>query len=496
MEFVVKSGAAEKQKTACLVVGTHKKVESASVTAIDSLSDGLVSTILKRGDLKPKSGQTLLLQHAPGLSCERLLLAYMGESNKPQSEKAYKKMVDAIAATLKSSNAREAIITVEDFTVEGKTVEWSVRQLAEAFEYTFYSFDQLKSDSDKDKQTPALKKVTLLCERKSADKVNEGIAQGQAIGRGRNITRTLGNLPGNICHPTYLADEAKALAKTHTRLTTKVLTEKQMENLGMHSLLSVSAGSAQEARLICMEYTNGKKNAKPIVLLGKGITFDSGGISLKPGAAMDEMKYDMCGAATIFGVMNAVVELDLPLNIVGMVAAAENMPGPNATRPGDIVTSMSGKTIEILNTDAEGRLVLCDALTYAERYKPEAVVDVATLTGACVIALGHHTTGLLGNNEALSEALLSASREAMDKAWELPMGEEYTRQLDSNFADLANIGGRDAGTITAACFLSRFTEAYPWAHLDIAGTAWQSGKNKGASGRPVPMLVQYLLNKL
>ncbi|OED44030.1 leucyl aminopeptidase [Endozoicomonas sp. (ex Bugula neritina AB1)] len=495
MEFVVKSGAPEKQKTACLVVGTHKKAESAAAS-VDLLSNGLVSTLLKRGDLKPKSGQSLLLQHAPGLACERLLLASMGENNKPQTEKDYKKMVDAIVASLKSSNAKEAIIAGEDFKVEGKSIQWSVRQLVEAFEYSFYQFDQLKSTADKDKKTPSLSKITLLADRKNSDSVKEGIAQGQAIGRGRNVTRTLGNLPGNICHPTYLADEAKALAKTHTKLTTKVLNEKQMENLGMHSLLSVSAGSDQEARLICMEYKNGKKNAKPIVLLGKGITFDSGGISLKPGAAMDEMKFDMCGAATIFGVMNAVVELDLPLNIVGMVAAAENMPGPNATRPGDIVTSMAGKTIEILNTDAEGRLVLCDALTYAEQYKPEAVVDVATLTGACIIALGHHTTGLLGNNEALTEELLNASKDAMDKAWELPMDEEYVSQLDSNFADLANIGGRAAGTITAACFLSQFTESYPWAHLDIAGTAWHSGKNKGASGRPVPMLVQYLLNKL
>ena len=496
MEFVVKSGAPEKQKTACLVVGTHKKVESTSLTAIDAQSDGLVSTLLKRGDLKHKAGQVLLLPHVQGLPCERLLIASMGEASKPLSEKEYKKMVDAIVAALKASNAKEAIINGEDFKVEGKSVEWSVRQLVEAFEYSFYSFEQMKGSTNKDKPTPSLKKITLLCDRKNTEKLKTGIEQGQAIGRGRNITRTLGNLPGNICHPSYLANEAKTLAKQHSKLTTKVLTEKQMENLGMHSLLSVSAGSAQEAHLICMEYKNGKKNAKPIVLLGKGITFDSGGISLKPGAGMDEMKFDMCGAATIFGVMNAVIELDLPLNIVGMVAAAENMPGPDATRPGDIVTSMSGKTIEILNTDAEGRLVLCDALTYAERYKPEVVVDVATLTGACVMALGHHTTGLVGNNDALKEELLKASNEAMDKAWELPMGEEYDRQLDSNFADLANIGGRPAGTITAGCFLSKFAEAYPWAHLDIAGTAWHSGKNKGASGRPVPMLVQYLLNQI
>jgi leucyl aminopeptidase len=325
--------------------------------------------------------------------------------------------------------------------------------------------------------------------------VNTAIAEGQAIANGKNLARTLGNLPGNICHPTYLADQAKALAKTHTKMTAKILGEKQMSDLGMHSLLSVGQGSAQESKLILMDYKGGKRGEKPIVLLGKGITFDTGGISLKPGAAMDEMKFDMCGSASIFGAIQAILALDLPINVVGMVAAAENMPSSNASRPGDIVTSLSGQTIEILNTDAEGRLVLCDALTYAERYKPKAVIDVATLTGACIIALGHHTTGLLSNNDDLSEALLKASHDASDKAWQLPMGEEYQAQLDSNFADMANIGGRSAGTITAACFLSRFAENYPWAHLDIAGTAWTSGKGKGATGRPVPMLIQYLLNQ-
>ena len=495
MEFVVKSGAPEKQKTACLVVGTHKKVETKPATKLDSLSDGLISSLIKRGDIKPGFGKTLMLQQVPGAPCERMLLVSLGEKNEPLSEKNHKKMIDAVVAALHKANAKEVIITDDGISVAGKDLQWMIRQFVEAFVYQFYRFDEFKKKDDK--SLPALKKVTFLTSsKKQMAAIKEGIQQGQAIGHGRNLTRTLGNLPGNICHPSYLAEEAKALAKTHTNLTTKVLTEKQMANLGMHSLLSVSAGSDQEARLICMEYKNGKKNAKPIVLLGKGITFDSGGISLKPGAGMDEMKFDMCGAATIFGVMKAVIELDLPMNIIGMVAAAENMPGPKATRPGDIVTSMSGKTIEILNTDAEGRLVLCDALTYAERYKPAAVVDVATLTGACIIALGHHTTGLLSNNEELTEELLSASKKAMDKAWELPMGEEYVRQLDSNFADLSNLGGRAAGTITAACFLSQFAEAYPWAHLDIAGTAWHSGKNKGASGRPVPMLVQYLLNKL
>ncbi|KEI72138.1 leucyl aminopeptidase [Endozoicomonas elysicola] len=493
MEFVVKSGAAEKQKTACLVIGVHKKNLPASATAIDSLTEGYLSAVLKRGDLDFKPGHSLMLLHTHHAPFERLLLLAMGESNKPLTEAEFKKLTGNLTSQLKTAKSKETTIALEDLSVEGKSLQWITRQLVEAIEYAFYEFTQFKNDTGKG---PSLKKVVLLADRKNAEDVKSGLAHGQAIGNGRNVARTLGNLPGNICHPTYLADEAKALAKKHAKLTTKVLNEKQMTDLGMSSLLSVSAGSEQEARLICMEFKNGKRGAKPLILLGKGITFDTGGISLKPGAAMDEMKFDMCGAASVFGVMNAIIELDLPINVIGMVAAAENMPSGKASRPGDIVTSMSGKTIEILNTDAEGRLVLCDALTYAERYKPEAVIDIATLTGACIVALGHHTTGLLSNNEPLTEELLSASKEAMDRAWQLPMGEEYAQQLDSNFADMANIGGPGAGTITAACFLAKFAEAYPWAHLDIAGTAWKSGKDKGATGRPVPMLVQYLLNKI
>lgn len=493
MEFVVKSGAAEKQKTACLIIGVHKKTLPVTAATIDSLTEGYLAGVLKRDDLNFKPGHSLMLLHTHHAPFERLLLLAMGEDDTPLTEAEFKKLSGNLASQLKSTNAKEATIVIEEIAVEGRSLQWVTRQLVEAIEYGFYQFSQFKSDKG---NKPGLKKIVLLADRKNAEEVKTGLVQGQAIGHGRNVARTLGNLPGNICHPTYLAEEAKVLAKKHAKLTTKVLTEKQMAELGMGSLLSVSAGSQQEARLICMEFKNGKRTAKPLVLLGKGITFDSGGISLKPGASMDEMKFDMCGAASVFGVMNAIIQLDLPVNVVGMVAAAENMPSGGATRPGDIVTSMSGKTIEILNTDAEGRLVLCDALTYAERYKPEVVIDIATLTGACVVALGHHTTGLLSNNEPLAEQLVHASQEAMDRAWQLPMGEEYTRQLDSNFADLANIGGPAAGTITAACFLAKFAEAYPWAHLDIAGTAWQSGKEKGATGRPVPMLVQFLLDRL
>lgn len=493
MEYIVKSGAVEKQKTPCLVLGVQKKGLPAATAAVDEISGGLIASTLKRGDLKFKVGQTLFLQQLPEAACERALLVALGEDKKALKEGDFIKVAKSIAGQLKSTAAKDAMIVLDDIEVKGQDLAWKTRQLVEAVEYAFYTFNDYKS---KPADAPALKKITLLVDRKSADDVKAAIAQGQAIATGRNVARTLGNLPGNICHPTYLAEQAKELAKEHSKLTTKVLGEKQMADLGMHSLLSVGHASEQESRLILMDYKGGKRGEKPIVLLGKGITFDTGGISLKPGAGMDEMKFDMCGAASIFGAMKAIIDMELPLNVVGMVAAAENMPAGNASRPGDIVTSMSGKTIEILNTDAEGRLVLCDALTYAERYKPKAVIDVATLTGACVIALGHHTTGLMSNNEELAEALLEASTQAADKAWQLPMGEEYQAQLDTNFADMANIGGRPGGTITAACFLSRFTESYPWAHLDIAGTAWTSGKDKGATGRPVPMLIQYLLNQL
>jgi len=301
-------------------------------------------------------------------------------------------------------------------------------------------------------------------------------------------------LPGNICTPTYLASEAKRLARGQAALSVKVLEEKQMKELGMGSLLSVSAGSDQPAKLIVMEYAGGGKKDAPIALVGKGITFDTGGISLKPGAGMDEMKFDMCGAASVLGTMQTLLELKLPINVVGIIAASENMPNGRATKPGDIVTSMSGQTIEILNTDAEGRLVLCDALTYTERFAPKAVIDIATLTGACVIALGSHASGLYSNRDDLAQALLKAGEEANDRAWHMPLWDDYQKQLDSNFADMANIGGREGGSITAACFLSRFAKNFPWAHLDIAGTAWKSGGSKGATGRPVSLLVQYLLN--
>ena len=311
---------------------------------------------------------------------------------------------------------------------------------------------------------------------------------------GVELARTLGNLPGNICTPSYLAAQARKLGRTWETIKTSVLDEAAMKKLGMGSLLSVSRGSVEPAKLITLEYSGGKKGSKPVVLVGKGVTFDSGGISLKPGAAMDEMKFDMCGAASVLGTLQACAEMKIPLNVVGVIPTTENLPSDRATKPGDIVTSMSGLTIEVLNTDAEGRLILCDALTYCKKFKPEVVVDIATLTGACVVALGHYTAAVLSNNDELAEELLAAGQTAVDRAWQMPLWDVYQSDLDSNFADIANIGGR-AGTITAACFLSRFTRDYRWAHLDIAGVAWKSGKAKGSTGRPVPLLTQFLLDR-
>ncbi|WP_461537687.1 leucyl aminopeptidase [Spongorhabdus nitratireducens] len=494
MEYTVKNGAPEKQKTQCLIAGLSAGELSGTAAALNEAAGGLLATLKKRKDLSDKSGDSVLLSYVPELTAERLML--VGTGDKAMSPKAFKAAMAGVAAKLKGAAIKDAMICLDDFDVEGVDVSWKARQIAEAVERTFYVFDQFKSGDKKDK--PALTKVSLLLAgRKDANAAKQGLAEGEAIGSGVSVARTLGNLPGNVCTPKYLTEQAKELAKGNAKLSVKALGEKEMDKLGMYSFLSVSKGSVEEGQLIVMEYKGSKKKTdKPYMLLGKGITFDTGGISLKPGAGMDEMKFDMCGAASVMGAMTALVELDLPINVVALIAAAENMPAGNASKPGDIVTSMSGKTIEILNTDAEGRLVLCDALTYAEKnYKPKALVDIATLTGACILALGHHISGLVANDDELAGQLLEAGEGSIDPAWRLPMNEDYQKQLDTNFADMANIGGRPAGTITAGCFLSRFAEAYPWAHLDIAGTAWDSGKAKGASGRPVPLLVQYLMDR-
>lgn len=490
MKFTVTNADLTAQKTACLVVASFEDGASNTETAIDQATAGMITELRKRKDFSGENGQTLLVPVTANLAAERILLVGLGK-RKSLTIDTLRKALTKLADACKNLKAKDAVFALDG--LHGISAETTARALAEALTWSRYSYSTTKS---KKPEPPLLAKASFAINADTPKKaVNTALELGQAIGEGSNFTRELGNLPANICTPTYLADIAKSWAKSHHKLKTTVLDRKDMEKLGMGSLLSVAAGSDQPPKLIIMEYNGGKAGAKPVVLVGKGVTFDTGGISLKPGEAMDEMKFDMCGAASVFGTMHAILAMGLKINLVCIVPATENMPNGHATKPGDVVTSMSGQTIEVLNTDAEGRLILCDALTYAERFKPKYVVDVATLTGACVIALGHHATGLYANQQALAEKLLAAGVAAGDKAWQMPLWDEYQSQLDSNFADIANIGGRPGGSVTAACFLSRFTSKYQWAHLDIAGTAWKSGAAKGATGRPVPLLCQFLLDQ-
>jgi len=496
MQFTVTTSKPTTSKTQCLVITASSADKfSGNIKDIDDASGGLVSRLIKNGDFKGKLGETLLLQEPTGLNTTRLLIvgSTVNSDNQALNEQDFTKLTVAIANGVAKTPAKDTAICLEGITVQNRDTAWQAQQLSQAIVNQQYQFNPFK---DKSKKPATLKKASFLVDtRKGAVDIESALASGAAIATGMKVARELGDLPGNICTPAYLAKQARALSRQHEKISCQVYSEKEMHALGMHSLLSVSAGSAEPAKLITMNYQGGKKNQKPIVIVGKGVTFDSGGISLKPGAAMDEMKYDMCGAASVFGTLTALADIGLPINVVGVVPAVENMPSSTATKPGDIVKSMSGQTIEILNTDAEGRLILCDALTFAGRFKPETVIDIATLTGACVIALGNHATGLFSNDDDLADELLNAGKTANDRAWQLPIWNEYDQQLKSNFADMANIGGRNAGSSTAACFLSRFTGEYRWAHLDIAGTAWHGGARKGATGRPVPLLVNYLLQK-
>ena len=490
MKFSTKTGAPQSLSTDALILGVFERgAQPAATAAVDTAGQGLIGRLLKQGDFNGKAGSTLVVRHPEGIKAARLVLVGLGNADE-LTHKGWTQANRAAINAVLTTTAANAVNTLSSVALNDLSAAASVRQavvLAGECAYRFHNFKTTpKPDAVK------LKSLTLLTDTKITKALNEAVEQGAEIVAGMNLTRDLGNLPGNICTPTYLANEAKKLAKAFG-LKCLILEKAAMEKLGMHSLLAVAKGSHQPPKFIVLEYNGGKKTEKPVVLVGKGITFDTGGISLKPAAEMDEMKYDMCGAASVLGTLRAVVGMKLPINLVVIVPTTENMPGGSATRPGDIVTSMSGQTIEILNTDAEGRLILCDALTYAERFKPAAVVDVATLTGACVVALGQVATGLLGNNDPLVNELRSAGTATMDRAWELPLWDDYQDLLKSPFADMANIGGRWGGTITAACFLSRFTKAYPWAHLDIAGTAWIQGKDKGATGRPVPLLTRFLM---
>ena len=491
MEFGIKIATPEKQRGACAVIGifeSRKLADSAKV--LDKITHGYIKNILASGDMEGKANTTLLLHNVPDTLFKRVLLVGLGKEQEFK-EKSFLSALGAILSALQKTAVADATVFLSDFPVTARASAWKVHHTVITAIGSNYRFDQLKSKPDNNPSS--LRKLTLcIDDRDQLAACEEAMQQSMAIAHGMNLAKDLGNLAPNICTPAYLAKQAKDLGKSH-KLKVTVLEEKDMEKLGMGSLLSVARGSEQPAKLIALEYHGAAKKDHPVVLVGKGVTFDTGGISLKPAAEMDEMKFDMSGAGSVLGTLLAVAEMKLPINVVGIIPATENMPSGKATKPGDVVTSLSGQTIEILNTDAEGRLILCDALTYAERYNPKAVIDIATLTGACVIALGNFTTGLMSNDDKLAQELLAAGELAADRAWQLPLWDEYQDLLKSNFADIANIGGRAAGTITAACFLSRFTKKYRWAHLDIAGTAWKSGKDKGSTGRPVPLLTQYLI---
>ena len=488
MQFSIKALSPEKTKTACVVVGVYQDQSlSASAKALDQASGGQIRQALKSGDLSGKQGSTLLLQGFSNQAA-RVLLVGLG-SEKTLAKNTYLEIIRAAWKTLSTTGATDALWCLQEAPVNASDLGWKVRNTVLLAHAADYRCDQLKSTADNTAST--LKSILFPVEKTHLKTTEITLQHAQAEAHGIALAKNLGNLPSNLCTPTYLANQAKSLGKQF-KLTVQVLEKKQMEALKMFSLLSVTKGSIQPPKFILIHYAGGTAKQAPVVLVGKGITFDSGGISLKPGEGMDEMKYDMCGAASVLGTLRAVAEMKLKLNLIGVIPTCENMPNGNASKPGDVVTSMSGQTIEILNTDAEGRLILCDALTYVERFKPAAVIDIATLTGACVIALGHVHSGLFSKDDSLASALLKAGQTSDDTAWHMPLDDAYQEQLKSNFADMANIGGRPAGSVTAACFLSRFTKAYTWAHLDIAGTAWKSGAAKGATGRPVPLLVEFL----
>jgi leucyl aminopeptidase len=493
MEFSIKSGSPEKQRSGCVVVGVYEgRKLSASAQGIDAASGQYLSEVLRRGDLEGSLGKTLLLHNVPKIPADRVLLVGLGRERE-FNESAYRNAVLAAGKALKGTGASDATFCLTDLPLKRHDTGWKVEHAVLGLVEASYRFDRMKSKPPAAKKT--LRKVTLHVARRSEIAAGEiAIDRGTAIAEGISLAKDLGNMPGNHCTPAYLAEQAVELGKRHG-IKVDVLEQKDIEKLGMGCFLAVARGSRQPPKFIVMEYNGGRRDQAPIALVGKGITFDTGGISIKPSAEMDEMKYDMCGAASVLGAMKAAALMKLPLNLVAAIPATENMPGGNAIKPGDVVTTMSGQTVEILNTDAEGRLVLCDALTYVEKFKPAAVVNVATLTGAMVIALGHVATGLFSNSDSLARELIQAGEAGWDRAWHLPLWDEYQEALKSNFADFPNIGSRAGGSITAACFLSRFTKSYPWAHLDIAGTAWKSGTDKGATGRPVALLVHFLVRR-
>ena len=486
MEFSIKTLSPEKAKVGCAVLGIYLEKEmTAPARRVDQACKGAVREALR--DFSAKAGATLLLRGLPGVAAERVLLVGLGERAK-FAEAAYRDAVRGAGHALRELAAQDAAFFLADVRVGNRPLSWNLRHAVLGLRECFYRFEQMKSG--KKAAVPALAHVILPLG--ANEQTQQALREAAATADGADLARTLGNLPPIVCTPGYLAEEAKKLARQF-KLGVEVLERRDMQKLGMGALLAVTSGSHQPPKLIVLRYSGAAKSRKPVVLVGKGITFDTGGISLKPAGEMDEMKFDMSGAGSVLGALRALAGMRAPVNVIGVIPTCENMPGGGATRPGDIVRTMSGQTVEILNTDAEGRLILCDALTYSGRFGPDVVVNVATLTGACVIALGHVATGLFANDQKLADELVAAGDDAWDRVWQMPLWEDYQEQLRSNFADFANIGGRPAGSITAACYLSRFTRDLRWAHLDVAGTAWKSGREKGSTARPVPLLVRFVL---
>ena len=495
MEFKAIIDAKARNEAGCAVVGVYEEGDLGIAAAqIDKQLDGLLGKLHGNGDFSGKLGDVMLLPTPAGTVAARVLLIGLG-SRAAFGRKQYRKALQSAVQALAKTGSSDAVVYLALEAIGGLDVQYRARTVAEVFCAQLYKIPDLKTSAKP--KAPRLSSVSVaVADARGAKAAAEGLRIGAAVGSGLALSRDLANLPPNLCTPRYMATRAQGLAKEFPSIKTKILDEKGIKALKMGAFLAVTQGSDQPPRLIVCEYHGAKKGAAPVCLVGKGITFDSGGISLKDPPAMDEMKFDMSGGAAVLGAMRAVAELQLPINVVVIVATCENMPSGGAVKPADIVTTMSGQTVEVLNTDAEGRLILCDAITYSRRFKPAAVVDVATLTGACIVALGNHFSGLMSNDNALADELESAGVRADDRAWRLPIGEEYVDQLKSNFADIANVGGREGGACTAASFLWKFAKDLQWAHLDVAGTAWLSGAQKGSTGRPVPLLVDFLINRV
>lgn len=495
MEFNVKTGHPEKQRSACLVVGVFENRKLSPLAAhLDDISQGYLTALLKKGDLEGKLGQTLLLHQVPNITSDRILLVGCGREHELHDNQ-FRDIIRKMLSSLLTTGAQDAVCSLSELTVTNRDLQWKIRQAVEITCDMMYSFDSFKTKKEPKR---AFSRLTFtLPSRREISLGERAIFQGQAIASGVQFAKDLANQPPNVCTPSYMAKSAEKLSSTYPRLSTAILNEKDIRALKMGALLAVAQGSTNAPRFITMEYRGTKDKQKPVILIGKGITFDTGGNSLKPAAGMIGMKYDMSAGAAVLGTLKTVAELELPINVVGVVPAAENMPGAAAARPEDVITTLSGQTVEILNTDAEGRLILADALTYCERFDPDVVIDLATLTGACVMALGRYPNGLFSNHNPLANDLMQAGQTSGDRCWQLPLWEEYQEALSSHCADMANVGpAPEGGAIVAACFLSRFAKSFHWAHLDIAGTASvRTGKERGATGRPVPLLAQYLINR-